>query len=137
MAIDLEIPCFSARSSGCFSVHGNAVIHIRQVFWLPVHPTGCVFPTWRSVTWCNVRPRLQRRARPRFARGSLFSSMTSTWYVYFPKSGLAHPARPDQAAKGTCSCCPWTVMMRDGDDHRPYPAIIQAKKNPDRKIDPG
>jgi hypothetical protein len=32
MAIDLEIPCFSARSSGCFSVRGNAVIHIRQVF---------------------------------------------------------------------------------------------------------
>ncbi|VTR64308.1 hypothetical protein DESC_180021 [Desulfosarcina cetonica] len=37
------------------------------------------FPTMETVSgfFCGVRPRLQRRARPRFPRGSLFCSSGS------------------------------------------------------------
>jgi hypothetical protein len=35
---------------------------------------GCVFPSERTVASCSFRPRLQRRARSRFTRDSLFSS---------------------------------------------------------------
>ena len=73
-----DFPFLSSRSCGCPLSTKVMPFLLRQVFWLPDHPTCRAFPSGLSTRqWhtCGFRPRLQRRDHPRFTRGSLFSSI--------------------------------------------------------------